>query len=246
MRFLTLLIPILLFLGNCISRQIPIPKDRLTPGVFKPKGSGKPISYLIYYPKSYYSDQWTRLPLLLFLHGKGERGQDLKLLSNQGLPKSIQNGEEFPFLLIAPQLPVSEESWYTDELLDLIGHVKDLVRVDEERIYLTGLSMGGNGAWKLAMHSPETFAGVIPISGYGDSSHACALKDTPVWSFHGAKDKLILPERTIEIHERLSLCNPQAKITIYPEAGHDAWTETYSNPDVLNWLVSQRKKKLKN
>jgi hypothetical protein len=242
------LIFLLLFtLANCISRQIPIPTERLIPKVFTSKKlSQKQIPYLLYQPKSYFTNQREELPLVVFLHGRGERGNDLEMLKRQALPKMIaEENTEYPFLMIAPQLPESEEEWYTKDLMTLIEEIESEYSVDENRIYLTGISLGGNGAWKVATDYPNKFAAVVPISGWGDTSRICRLKNENVWAFHGGKDTLILPERTLEIVERLQYCNSTTWFTIYPNAKHDAWTETYHNENVMNWMLEQRKKKSK-
>ena len=237
---------ILIFI-NCISRQIPIPKERLIQSILESKKlERKKISYLIFKPNSYYIGNTKNLPLVLFLHGRGERGNDLELVKRQALPKMIAEGNtEFPFILIAPQLPESEEEWYTKDLISLVEEMESEYSIDENRIYLTGISLGGNGVWKLATEFPNKFAAVVPISGWGDTSRICRLRDSNVWAFHGAKDTLILPERTLEIVERLQYCNPNVKSTLYPNAKHDAWTETYKNPEFMKWFLNQRKKDFK-
>ncbi len=238
---------IILSLANCISRQIPIPTERLMPKVFTSKKlSQKQIPYLLYQPKSYFTNQREELPLVVFLHGRGERGNDLAILKRQALPKMIADeNAEFPFIMIAPQLPESEEEWYTKDLMALIEEIESEYSVDEDRIYLTGISLGGNGAWKVATDFPDKFAAILPISGWGDASRICRLRNANVWAFHGAKDTLILPERTLEIVERLQYCNSTTWFTIYPNSKHDAWTETYHNENVMNWLLQQRKKTFK-
>lgn len=241
-----ILLSTLLF-TNCISRQIPIPKERLIPKVFSSKKlTHKQIPYFLYLPKSYYTNQYQPLPLVLFLHGRGERGNDLSLIKRQALPKMVvEDNAEFPFIMIMPQLPEIEEEWYTKDLLTLVEEIESEFSVDENRIYLTGISLGGNGSWKLAMEFPEKFAAVVPISGWGDTSKVCRLKNANVWAFHGMKDTLILPERTIEMVDRLKLCNPNVKITLYPKATHNAWTDTYHNPEFMDWFLQQKKTKQK-
>jgi hypothetical protein len=233
--------------SNCISRQIPIPRERLVERVFtKKSNSHKEIPYLLYLPKSYYTNQREELPLVLFLHGKGERGNNLQILKRQGIPKSISDDKtEFPFILIAPQLPENEEEWYTKDLISLVEEIESDYSIDENKIYLTGISLGGNGVWKLATEFPNKFAAVVPISGWGEVSNVCRIKNASVWAFHGAKDTLIPPQKTTEIIDRLQFCNRNVKQTIYTNAKHDAWTETYNNPEFMDWLLQQKKEKQK-
>ncbi len=228
---------------NCVSRQIPIPKDRLIQKSFSIQSkSHKEIPYLLYLPNAYYKGQKNKLPIVVFLHGRGERGNDINLLKRQALPRMIsEDNVDFPFILLAPQLSEFEEEWYTKDLITLLEEVEDEYSVDKSRIYLTGISLGGNGVWKLATEFPEKFAAVVPISGWGEVSQVCRLKDTNVWAFHGSKDTLILPQKTIEIVERLRYCNPNVKSTIYPNTNHDAWTQTYKDSNFIKWLLEQRK-----
>ncbi len=244
---LRLVIFLILSFTNCISRQIPIPTERLMPKVLTSKKlSQKQIPYLLYQPKSYFTNQREELPLVVFLHGRGERGNNLEMLKRQALPKMIaEENTEFPFIMIAPQLPESEEEWYTKDLMTLIEEIESEYSIDEDRIYLTGISLGGSGVWKVATEFPDKFAALIPISGWGDASKICRLLNANVWAFHGGKDTLILPERTLEIVERLQYCNSTTWFTIYPNAKHDAWTETYHNENVINWMLEQRNKKFK-
>ncbi|MBK8398206.1 MAG: DUF459 domain-containing protein [Leptospiraceae bacterium] len=249
LRYINLCILIfeLFFSLNCISRQIPIPKDRLIAKTFESKKlENKKIPYYIFFPNSYYQQPNQKYPLILFLHGRGERGNNLELLKRQALPKMIAEGNnEFPFILIAPQLPESKEEWYTNDLITFVDEIESDYSIDENRIYLTGISLGGNGVWKLATEFPNKFAAVVPISGWGDTSRICRLRNENVWAFHGAKDTLILPERTLEIVERLQYCNPNVKSTLYPNAKHDAWTDTYKNSDFMKWLLEQKRNQIK-
>jgi lysophospholipase L1-like esterase len=230
----------LISLNSCISRQIPIPKERLEVGIFISKLSNRKIPYYLYLPDSYYSDQSTKFPIVLFLHGKGEKGKDLNLLKNQGLPKNIQNGTNYPFALIAPQLSEEETEWYQDELIELLSKISTQYPIDINRIYGTGLSLGGNGIWKLGIKYPEVFAALLPISAWGDISEICKLHSTEVWAFHGLKDSLVQVSSTTDIMDRLMLCNKNAKTTIYPDLNHDAWTKTYSNREVIDWMLSKK------
>lgn len=202
------------------------------------------LNYLLYTPKNYSKD--TKFPLLMFLHGSGERGENIELVKLQGIPKLISQGKDFPFIVVSPQCPPN--TWWTELTEDLNLLIEDIsssYSVDTNRIYLTGLSMGGYEVWKLASEHPEKFAAIIPIC--GGPWNVCFdenipnLKEIAVWAFHGAKDDVVPIEGTEAIINDLRALGNNAKFTVYPEAGHDSWTATYENPEVYEWLLNQSK-----
>jgi poly(3-hydroxybutyrate) depolymerase len=194
------------------------------------------MDYLTYLPEDYESkDKW---PLMLFLHGGGERGDDLELVKANGPPMLAAQGKDFPFIIVSPQQPTSGW-WQPTELTALLDQIEKDLNVDADRIYVTGLSLGGLGTWRLANFSPDRFAAIAPICGGGEIYWADAIADMPIWAFHGAKDDVIPDTRTIEMVEAVRKAGGRAKLTIYPEADHDAWTETYGNPDFYTWLLAQ-------
>ncbi len=195
-------------------------------------------TYLLYLPPGYRQPN-TTWPLLLFLHGAGERGSDLTVLRRQVLPTLAERGE-LPFILVAPQTP-NGELWSTDALAGLLNHLEEELRVDRSRVYLTGLSMGGFGAWELATAHPERFAALVVISGGGNPVEVCRLRDTPVWIVHGRKDDVIPVNWSEEMAKRLDRCHGRVRLTIYEDAGHDAWSRTYSDPAFRSWLLAQHK-----
>lgn len=202
------------------------------------------LGYLLYLPDDYETSaqEW---PLVLFLHGAGERGDNLDLLKLHGPPKLAAAGKSFPFILAAPQCPRND--WWTaktEALAALVDHLAQTYRVDSSRLYVTGLSMGGYGTWSLITQYPETFAAAIPICGGGDDVLArFRLQMMPVWAFHGAKDNIVPLRKSEEMVNALrQVGNTNAALTVYPEAGHDSWTDTYNNPDVYDWLLSHKKR----
>ncbi|MBN2365689.1 MAG: phospholipase, partial [Calditrichaeota bacterium] len=193
------------------------------------------FNFLLYLPKNYEAEN-RKWPLLIFLHGAGERGKDLEKVKIHGPPKLIEKGKSFPFIVVSPQCP--EGTWWElDGLNDLLQNILKNYRVDLERIYLTGLSMGGFGTWAWAMDRAETFAALAPICGGGDTERVCLLKDTHVWVFHGRQDKVVPVERSVNMVNALRECGGNVKFTIYPEAGHDSWSVTYDNPDLYKWFL---------
>ncbi|QDV33637.1 carboxylesterase family protein [Tautonia plasticadhaerens] len=192
------------------------------------------LDYLLYLPEDY-EDSDEDFPLLLFLHGGGESGDDLQEVKAHGPPKRIEAGEEYPFIVVSPQSP--GRGWDPQALSALLDEVVATYRVDEDRVFLTGLSMGGFGTWALAAADPDRFAAIAPICGGGDPRAADRLKDLPIWVFHGAKDEVVplaASERMVDALEELGA---DVKFTVYPEAGHDSWTETYDDPGLYEWML---------
>ncbi len=227
----------LLFIAGCSSQSVV--KENLGKqvimnlnGVYKKKVS---INYLLYLPKDY--EQKEELPLLLFLHGAGERGNDLNLVKRHGPPKLIKQGKDFPFVIVSPQCPENTR-WQPEVLIALLDEIIDEYKIDKNRIYVTGLSMGGNGTWRLASEIPERLAAIIPICGWGDPFAVCMMGKLPIWTFHGAKDNVVPITSTDILVDRLKACNGNVEYTIYPEADHDSWTETYNNQKIYEWLLS--------
>src|SRR5262249_37880875 len=143
---------------------------------------------LLYLPDAYDSSK-KEWPLLLFLHGAGESGDDLARVKRHGPPKLIEGGKAFPFIVVSPQS--SGRGWNADTLNALLDDLISKYRVDKDRVYLTGLSMGGFGTWSLAATHPEKFAAIAPICGGGRPEDASKIKDIPTWVFHGAKDTTV-------------------------------------------------------
>jgi predicted peptidase len=196
------------------------------------------MDYLLYLPKDY--EEQESWPLLLFLHGAGERGDDLDLVKKHGPPKLIAQGKDFPFIVVSPQCPV-DRWWEPMELVALLDGIAKNHKVDPDRIYVTGLSMGGFGTWRLAFFAPERFAAIAPICGGGEKHWSKQIAHLPVWAFHGAKDTLIPPERSQIMIDAIKKEGGSPKLTIYPDAGHDSWTETYNNPELYVWILEQKR-----
>lgn len=207
-------------------------------------GSTKSASlrYLLYLPVEYAADKETTWPLLLFLHGSGERGDDLELVKKHGPPKLVEqemHQKAWPFITVSPQCP-KETRWNAAELAKLVEHVANTHRVDRRRIYVTGLSMGGSGTWSLLAEKPGLFAAAMPICGKGDPALAEKVAKTPVWIFVGRKDKAETVENCGQMEQALQAAGGKAKITYYDDLPHDCWTVTYGNPAVWQWLLEQR------
>lgn len=205
------------------------------------------LKYLLYLPEDYNKKPDAKWPTILFLHGMDERGDNLELVKKHGIPKIVEKKRSFPFIAISPQCPpVSMWSVMIDELHDLLMYALQRYNIDETRIYLTGLSMGGFGAWHLAAAYPDLFAAVVPICGgmvpdEGFQEKIKALKDIPIWIFHGAKDETVPVKNSKELYNALKKIGGNVKLTVYPKLGHDSWTVTYDNPRLYKWLLKQKR-----
>ena len=195
--------------------------------------------YLLQLPEGY-RDGDQRWPLVLFLHGLGERGKNLDLVKRHGLAKAIEQGTRYPSIVVSPQCP-DDEWWNVLALEALLDHVAEKYRVDPDRIYVTGLSMGGYGTWALAQRHPERYAAVVPICGGGEVRHAPVLRNLPLWAFHGAKDFTVPLKRSQEMIDAIKAAGGSPQLTIYPEGGHNVWDETYANSELWTWLLAQKR-----
>ena len=206
--------------------------------------------YLLYLPRDYDGGSRKRWPLILFLHGAGERGTDISKVAAHGPPKLAKQGKDFAFIIVSPQCPANQ-FWENDVLLALLDEVGENYKVDASRVYLTGLSMGGYGTWSLGLTHPEKFAAIAPICGGGDPivlmlanpKKVAAIKSLGVWAFHGGKDPVVRPEESERMAEALKKFGCKGvELTVYPEAQHDSWTETYNNPRLYEWFLAHQRK----
>jgi predicted peptidase len=238
---LSLILSALLLAGSATAQK---------PGGQEPQQFSKEVTktlsaqYLLYLPKEYGKDPNTRWPLILFLHGAGESGTELERVKVHGPPKLVAQGKELPFIIVSPQCPSRQEGWNSEVLAALLDEIAGKYAVDRDRVYLTGLSMGGFGTWTLAGAHPERFAAIAPICGGGQTRTARRLKQHNVaaWVFHGAKDPTVRVEESQRMVDALKAAGAEVKFTVYPEAGHDSWTETYNNPELYEWFLQHRRK----
>lgn len=208
--------------------------------------------YLLYLPPGYDANATNRWPLILFLHGAGERGTDLQLVAKHGPPRLDTAETNFPFIVVSPQCP-DGNIWSDDLLLALLDDVENKYAVDPHRVYLTGLSMGGFGTWNLGISHPERFAAIAPVCGGGetilitlaqhyDATQLARMKTLGVWAFHGGKDTTVATAESVRMVEALKQAGcTNVKLTIYPEAGHDSWTQAYADPELYKWFLQHRR-----
>lgn len=197
------------------------------------------LQYLVRYPKEYM--EGMKYPIIILLHGAGKRGNNICEMSAHPFFTITEKKSSFPFITVAPQC--SKDTWFDmfETLQHLVREVASKPYADEKRIYLIGISMGGYAAWQLAMSIPEYFAAVCPICGGGMYWNAGRLVNVPVWAFHGAKDETVLVDESRKMVDAVNRCGGSARLTVYPENGHDAWTDTFHKPEVFDWLLSLKK-----
>jgi len=209
------------------------------------------LDYLLFLPEGHSGKSAKKWPLMLFLHGAGERGSDLDKVTVHGPPKLVKTKKDFPFVLVSPQCPTNQ-TWRDDDVLALLDDVIAKHHVDTNRIYLTGLSMGGYGTWSLATKYPERFAAVAPICGGGEQIAVLlaspekkrALQSLGVWAFHGAKDVLVPVEESQRMTNALMRARcKDVKLTIYPDLEHDSWTRAYNEPEIWDWFLAHKREK---
>jgi predicted peptidase len=198
-----------------------------------------PLRYLVHEPPGWGGEP---RPLVLFLHGSGERGDDLARVCTQGLPRAIERGRNVPFVSIAPLCPAGM-TWTAllSPLRELLDTVVPAMRIDTRRIYLTGISMGGFGAWQLAAHLPERFAALVPICGGGNTEWAAKLARLPTWVFHGSDDRVVPSACSETMVSALERVGAPVRLTLYEGVAHDSWTRTYDDPELYHWLLAQRR-----
>ncbi len=196
------------------------------------------LDYLLFLPEGYEKSE-KDYPLILFLHGAGESGTGLARVKKHGMAKVVETKKDLPFIVVSPQSP--GRGWNPETLNALLDRIILDYRVDRDRVYLTGLSMGGYGTWTLAAQHPERFAAIAPICGGGNPKDASKLKDLPIWVFHGAKDPTVPIARSQEMVDALKAVGSSVKFTVYPNAVHDSWTETYDNPELYAWFLSHKR-----
>jgi predicted peptidase len=199
----------------------------------------KSMSYILDLP----NDAKGKLPLIVFLHGSGERGANLEMVKAHS-PFTYKNLIKEPVAILAPQCP--ENTWWdTQAIYFLIKEIVQKYKIDESRIYLTGLSMGGWGTLKLAGEHPEMFAAVAPVCAPTDRVMLANIhnyKEMNIKIYHGGMDNVVLPENAFNFWMALHPVNPKAELIVFPNDNHNSWDSTYSNPEFYQWMLQSVKK----
>jgi predicted peptidase len=197
--------------------------------------------YLLYLPENYLisGKKW---PLILYLHGLSEAGSDLKMLKTRGLPKVLDKGVNVPFVVVSPQCPAGEY-WLPETLITLLERVVGEHHIDEDRIYLTGISLGGYGVWRTAIDNPGTFAAIAPICSGGIPEGACLIKDLPAWVLHASEDTGVPVSDAEEMVDALKACGGTVRFTIL-EGDQASCDQPYGGQELFDWFLTHRKKSL--
>jgi predicted peptidase len=202
--------------------------------------SGKSVPYLLYLPEKYEKNAEHKWPVILFLHGRGESRGPLSIVAKWGPPRMAARGDSLPYIIISPQCPADQRWTSPDQVnavLGLLSHISKNFPVDEKRIYLTGLSMGGYGSWKLAAEHGEIFAAVAPICGAGNPKDAEKLKGIPTWVFHGTEDRAVPYQRSLEMVEAIEKAGgKKLRFTTLQHVGHNSWSAAYATPELFEWF----------
>ncbi len=197
--------------------------------------------YLVYTPENYRLDESVTWPLILFLHGMGERGDSIALVTVHGPPKNVATNHNFPFIVVSPQLSDKVRRWSTSELSALLDDIIAAYQVDISRIYLTGLSMGGYGTWSWASSEPRRFAAIAPFCGGGNPEEAYKIGNTPTWVFHGEEDKAVPITESEKMVEALGKAGGNVRFTRYSNTGHLCWDEAYDSGILYDWFLHFQK-----
>ncbi len=207
------------------------------------------VPYLLFTPRNY-SEASFQWPTILFLHGFGESGlggPDLIKVKRLGPPAIVEQDPDFPFVVIAPQCPnpgndqtAIHNAWSADSIVQMLDYVAQNLAIDPDRIYLTGLSMGGYGAWRTAANYPDRFAALAPVCGGGKLDYAKRLPSMPIWCFHGKLDDVVPVSESVSMIDAIRAVGGKPKLTIYPDIAHDSWGRAYDEP-LFEWFLAQRR-----
>jgi predicted peptidase len=204
------------------------------------------VPYLLYLPKDLDAKADKKWPVILFLHGRGESRGPLSIVAKWGPPRMAERGDNLPYIVISPQCPASSR-WTADEqqagVLNLLDHISEKYPVDTSRIYLTGLSMGGYGSWKLAADHGQRFAAVAPVCGKGNPADGEKLKDLPIWVFHGTEDHAVAYQHSVDMVEAIEKAGgKKVRFTSMKHVGHNCWSAAYATPELYQWFDKHRRR----
>lgn len=241
--FLAVLLP-LLVANRLFAEEQPAAGKQVALTFQSPTDATQKYNHLLFLPKDYGQDD-TKWPLIIFLHGGGESGDDVTRVKSHGPPKLVEERPgDFPFVVASPQAPKNLtpniDRWDARLLSQFLDHLLAAYAIDADRVYLTGLSDGGFGTIRWAAREPNRFAAIVPICGGGWKYYAKYLKDVPTWFFHGDQDPNVPVLYAQELAEEIRKAGGDPRVTIYEGVGHNSWTMTYDNPEVYTWMLSHK------
>lgn len=220
--------------------------------------TGDTLNYRIFIPEE--TDSTGFFPLVLFLHGAGERGSDNKAQLTHGVWRFVEDSvqKKHPSIVVAPQAPKdtywANAKWRTEstalmenpakplsQTMELVEQLQHDFKIDSSRMYVTGLSMGGFGTWDLIVRYPDFFAAAVPVCAGGDTTKAHRITELPVWNFHGAEDTIVPPELSRQMIDAIRTTGGKPGYNEYPDVGHGSWIYAYREPYLVDWLFSKIK-----
>jgi predicted peptidase len=204
------------------------------------------LNYLLFVPAGYGQEPDRQWPMLVFLHGSREVGRDVNRVKRAILPQIVEDNPEFPFIVVSPQAPSQVNGWYPSlkAVEALLDELQTSLAVDPDRVYLTGLSMGGYGVWALALDDPDRFAAIAPVVGgyFYNPRQLCELKDMPIWVFGAKRDRNVPVRESERVIKALQACGGDPKFTVFENANHDqGWELAYTTTEIFEWLLQQRR-----
>jgi predicted peptidase len=240
MKFSVMKINPALVLGFFIGfSSIHADETKQTEEAFEPADGSQGYRYLLHLPKGAEAGK-KKWPLLVFLHGRGERGDNLNRVKAHGPPKFAEK-KDMQFIVVSPQCPKSDLWWKPKIVAGLVDEVIAKHSVDKERVYLTGLSQGGFGTWATAAAYPKKFAAVAPVCGGGKLEWAKKYGKLPIWNFHGDADRTVPPKLSRTMVEAIKKAGGNVKYTEYPGVGHNSWNPAYDDPKLYEWFLSHKR-----
>lgn len=241
MRLVVFVVALLIMFAGGLS-AMEVKKETFSRPITKTVTAG----YALYLPDGYDAKAKKRWPLIIFLHGMGDRGDDLSKLT-ESLWSPLAHAKKtlgFPFILAEPQNPGDESRWGSDIPIACLDEVLHKYHVDADRVYLTGVSMGGAGAWRFALDYPQRFAAVAVVSGSGYPAEAEKVAHLPIRVYHGAKDKVVPIEKAQEMVDAVKAKESKTvDMIVYPDMGHEAWEKAYADPDLYEWFLTNKRKR---
>lgn len=198
------------------------------------------FDYLLYLPTGYEKNK--KYPLIIFLHGAGERGDDLLKLKAHSIPKIFDGDVNYQAIVVSPQCK-QNTTWTSqiEKIYAFISFIIEKYNVDKDAVTITGVSMGGFGVWQTIMDYPQLFSAAAPICGGGMAWRADVIRDLPIRIYHGEKDESVDVFYSKDLYRSLIRNNAKdVELFLYPNVGHNVWNQAYEETDLIQWLISQK------